>query len=153
VKRRSNIIKLSIRWMRVVSFTIQPLYPPGRGPVFHYTGGWVGFGAGVFDLEKKKTYFGVFGIETSFPLFSRACEWVILSIPQQQSSWRRPNTAWTTHRISITLVYTQYKAGIAQSIQWLPTGWKVRRSNPGGVESFRTRSDWPWGPTSLLYNG
>jgi len=29
----------------------------------------------------------------------------------------------------------------------------VRGSNPGGGEIFRTRPDWPWGPTSLLYNG
>ena len=26
-------------------------------------------------------------------------------------------------------------------------------SNPGGGEIFRTRSDRPWGPPSLLYNG
>jgi hypothetical protein len=33
------------------------------------------------------------------------------------------------------------------------TGWTVRGSNPGGGEIFRTRSEWPWGPPSLLYNG
>jgi hypothetical protein len=33
------------------------------------------------------------------------------------------------------------------------TGWTVRGSNPGGGEIFRTRSDWPWGPRSLVYNG
>jgi len=32
-------------------------------------------------------------------------------------------------------------------------GLEVRRSNPGGVEIFRTRPDRPWGPPSLLYNG
>ena len=26
-------------------------------------------------------------------------------------------------------------------------------SNPGGGEIFRTRTDQPWSPTSLLYNG
>jgi hypothetical protein len=31
--------------------------------------------------------------------------------------------------------------------------WTVRGSNPGGCEIFRTRSDRPWGPPSLLYNG
>jgi hypothetical protein len=31
--------------------------------------------------------------------------------------------------------------------------WTVRGSNPGGAEIFRTRSDWPWGPSSLLYIG
>lgn len=46
----------------------------------------MGFGAGVFDLEKKKIYFALFGIETSVPRFSRARERVILSIPQQLSS-------------------------------------------------------------------
>ena len=29
----------------------------------------------------------------------------------------------------------------------------LRGSNPGGGEIFRTRSDRPWGPPSLLYNG
>jgi len=32
-------------------------------------------------------------------------------------------------------------------------GWAVRGSNPGGGEIFRTCSDQPWGPPSLLYNG
>ena len=45
-------------------------------------------------------------------------------------------------------------AAIAQSVQRLATGWKVRGSNPGGGgEIFRTRPDRPWGPHSLLYNG
>ena len=30
--------------------------------------------------------------------------------------------------------------------------WKVRASNPGGGEIFRTCPDRPWGPPSLLYN-
>ena len=34
-----------------------------------------------------------------------------------------------------------------------PKGWKVRGSNPGGGEIFRTCPDRPWGPPSLLYNG
>jgi hypothetical protein len=29
----------------------------------------------------------------------------------------------------------------------------VQGSNPGGGEIFRTCPDWPWSPTSLLYNG
>jgi hypothetical protein len=44
-------------------------------------------------------------------------------------------------------------AGIAQSVQRLATGWKVRGSNPGGGEIFRTYPDRPWDPPSLLYNG
>ena len=35
----------------------------------------------------------------------------------------------------------------------MATGWTVRESKPGGVEIFRTSPDWPWAPTSLLYNG
>ena len=31
--------------------------------------------------------------------------------------------------------------------------WTVRESNPGGGEIFRTRTDRPWDPPSLLYNG
>ena len=45
------------------------------------------------------------------------------------------------------------RAGIAQSVQRLATGWKVRGSNRVGGEIFRTRPDQPWGPSSLLYNG
>ena len=44
-------------------------------------------------------------------------------------------------------------AGIAQSVQRLATGWTVRRSNPDGGEFFRTHTDRPWDPPSLLYNG
>ena len=38
------------------------------------------------------------------------------------------------------------------SVQRLATGWTVRGSNPGGGQIFRTRSDRPWRPPSLLYN-
>jgi len=31
-------------------------------------------------------------------------------------------------------------------------GMEVQGSNPGGVDIFRTRPEWPWGPSSLLYN-
>ena len=34
-------------------------------------------------------------------------------------------------------------AGITQSVLQLATGWTVRRSNPGGGEILRTRSDRP----------
>ena len=44
-------------------------------------------------------------------------------------------------------------AGTAQSVWRLATGWKIRESNPGGGEIFRTRTDRPWGPLSLLHNG
>jgi len=44
-------------------------------------------------------------------------------------------------------------ARIAQSVQPLATGWTVRGLNRGGGEIFRTRSDRPWSPPSLLYNG
>jgi hypothetical protein len=43
------------------------------------------------------------------------------------------------------------RARIPQSVQRLATGWAVWGSNPGGYEIFRTRSDRPWGPPSLLY--
>jgi hypothetical protein len=44
-------------------------------------------------------------------------------------------------------------AAIAQSAQRLATGWRVRGSNSGGSEIFRTRPDPIWGPPSLIYNG
>ena len=34
----------------------------------------------------------------------------------------------------------------------LPTGWKIRESNPGGDENFRTCPDLSWSPHNLLYN-
>ena len=49
--------------------------------------------------------------------------------------------------------YTRHgRAGIAQSVKRLATGWMVQGSNPGVGKIFRTRSDRPWGPPSLLYN-
>jgi len=48
---------------------------------------------------------------------------------------------------------TLLRAGIAQWVQQLATGWTVRGSNSGGGEICRTRSDWPWGSPSLPYNG
>jgi len=52
-----------------------------------------------------------------------------------------------------TLLYSFVSgAGIEQSVWRLATGWKIRGSNPGGGEIFRTRPDRPWGPPSLLYN-
>jgi hypothetical protein len=45
------------------------------------------------------------------------------------------------------------RAGIAQSVARLATGWTVRGSNPGGGRVFRTRPDRPRGPPRLLYNG
>jgi hypothetical protein len=45
------------------------------------------------------------------------------------------------------------RAGIAQSVYRIATGWTVRGSNAGEGEIFRTRPDRPWGPPSLLYNG
>ena len=47
---------------------------------------------------------------------------------------------------------TYRRAGVAQSVYRLATGWTVRGSNPGGGKTFRTCPDRPWGPTSLLYN-
>ena len=44
-------------------------------------------------------------------------------------------------------------AGIGQTVWWLATGWKVRASNSGGGEVFRTHPDHLWGPHSPLYNG
>ena len=41
---------------------------------------------------------------------------------------------------------------IAQSVQRLATGWTDRGSNPRGGEIFRTPSDRPCSPPSLLYN-
>ena len=44
-------------------------------------------------------------------------------------------------------------AWIAQSVQQLAAVWKVRGSNPGGKDFFRTHPDRPWGLHNLLYIG
>jgi hypothetical protein len=49
-------------------------------------------------------------------------------------------------------VFITLWAGIAQSVQRLATGWKVRGLNPGGDEVFHAHPDGPWGPLSLLYS-
>jgi len=50
-------------------------------------------------------------------------------------------------------IYLSDMCRVTQSVWWQATGWKVRGSNPGGGEIFRTCPDRPWGPASLLYNG
>jgi len=42
--------------------------------------------------------------------------------------------------------------GIAQSAQWLATGWTVWGLDPGGGEIFCTHPDWSWGSPILLYD-
>jgi hypothetical protein len=44
-------------------------------------------------------------------------------------------------------------AGIAQSVQRIPTSWTEGGLNSGGGEVLRTRSDRPWEPPSLLDSG
>ena len=53
----------------------------------------------------------------------------------------------------IYLVLISVGAGIAQSVQRLVTGWKVRCSNPGGGEISRAYPDRLRDPPNLLYNG
>jgi hypothetical protein len=75
-------------------------------------------------------------------------------------SIRTPRSYLTQHRLltmaSIphlpTVLISFGRAGIAQSVYRLATGWTVRGSNPSGDEIFRTRPDRPWAPPSLLYN-
>jgi hypothetical protein len=62
---------------------------------------------------------------------------------------------WRTATFNLSLLVKRAGiAGIAQSVsRRLATGWKVRGSNPDGVEIFRTCSHRPWVPLSLLYSG
>ena len=48
--------------------------------------------------------------------------------------------------------YYLVRAGTAQSVWRLSTGWTVRGSIPGGGRIFRTRPNRPWDPHILLYN-
>jgi len=47
---------------------------------------------------------------------------------------------------------TKLVGPVAQSVERLTTGWTVRDRIPMGMR-FSARSDRPWGPPSLLYNG
>ena len=52
------------------------------------------------------------------------------------------------YMVRFSCVYvSSLAAGIAQSVERLATGWMAR----GKI--FRSRTDRPWGPPSLLYNG
>ena len=50
-----------------------------------------------------------------------------------------------------TAFYTE--GGMALTVKQLAKVWKVRGSNPGGGEIFRTYPDRLRGPPNLLYNG
>jgi hypothetical protein len=50
----STIPDLGTRWRRVVSFTPRPLYPGEIALCTHWIGGWVGLGAGLDAVEKRK---------------------------------------------------------------------------------------------------
>jgi hypothetical protein len=62
----------------------------------------------------------------------------------QQYSKNQPN--------SLIFVHHHVYSGPGSSVG-IANGWTVRGSNLGVDEIFRTRSDRPWGPPSLLYNG
>jgi len=68
------------------------------------------------------------------------CHWCTVQ------TWRTPHTVYMP-----TLRHT--RAGKAQSVSRLPTGWTIRGSNLGWGEVLHTRPDQPWGPPSLLWNG
>jgi len=53
------VLDLGTRWRWVVSFTPRPLYPKGRNPDTHWTGGWVGPIAGTdAEAKRKKSHLG-----------------------------------------------------------------------------------------------
>jgi hypothetical protein len=49
-----RILDLGNRWRWVVSFTLRPLYPQERTPGTSWIGGWVGPGAGLYAVVKRK---------------------------------------------------------------------------------------------------
>jgi hypothetical protein len=65
------------------------------------------------------------------------------------------NFMFGTHKRTLCFKAMYYLSvgRVAQSVYRLATGWKVRRSNPGEGEIFRTCPDRPWDPPILLYNG
>ena len=74
--------------------------------------------------------------------------------PSYSSLWQYQNSDTGTHQPQhwLRLMFDKV-AAIAQSVQRLATGWKIRGSNSFGSEIFRTRPDRPRGWSSLLCNG
>jgi hypothetical protein len=58
----STIHDLGTSLRKVVSFTLQPLYPGERAPGIRWIGGWVDPRAGMKEVEKKK-FLTLLGLE------------------------------------------------------------------------------------------
>jgi hypothetical protein len=49
-----HFLNLGTTWRGVVNFTLQPHYPQRKVPHSHYIGGWVGPGACIDAVAKRK---------------------------------------------------------------------------------------------------
>jgi hypothetical protein len=118
--------------------TLQPLYPRGTAPLgINWLWGWISPWSDANFVTKRN-----------------AC-------PSQESNLGRPVGYWVGYSSSSynTATVIKSRAGIAQSVQRLATGWTIRWSGfdfrGGGSERFSStwRPDRFWDPHSLLSNG
>ena len=79
----------------------------------------------------------------------------LLSLNKITNNYNTNNTCYrTTNTLLVFSFVSTIKVGrVAYSVYRLATGWTVWGSNTGEGEIFRSCSDRPWGPPSLLYNG
>jgi len=71
-----------------------------------------------------------------------------------QTMQKKNNVETTLTSVSAQLTYIHTNCGLGRLVVIATRYcWRVRGSNPGGGEIFRTCPDRPWGPPSLLCNG
>ena len=106
----------------------------------------------VWNSSEVKTVFHCWGLNPVLVFFSAMV--VRVSWKRQLQIYIFPTFGMALlNKLTILLGLTLWRAGIAQSIQRLATGWTVRGSNPGVGKIFRARPGLPWSPSSPLYNG
>jgi hypothetical protein len=92
----STILDLGTRWRWVVSFTPLLLYPLGKDPGTHWIGGWLGPGAGMDFMKKRKSY------------------------PCRESNTGHPAHNLSLHRLSYTIItYYRKHPHLKQHAAWL----------------------------------
>ena len=135
--------------------TPQPFYPGKKCPHTYFIEGWLDPGAGLHALYNRKFSCCHWDSKYDSRWSSTSESLYLLSYPGPNTVLRQFKTVRFL-RLPFNLNLASLlcrRAGMAQSVQELTTGRKVRGSNAGEGEIFCTRPDRPWGPPSLLCDG
>ena len=131
---QSSPVAFVCRVWVVVHRPLRPDMPPGIGSWLH---------SATANLKRKG--------RLQWPVSATEL-WRHSQFYKQQCYTQQADLArWSAFSDDGSPVCTSYslgclRAGLAQSVERLATGWTVRGSNPGSGEIFRTRPDRPWGP-------